>query len=103
MLTVTVQSQMAEATAQMMRACVLAATRPWTESALRGLSLWSEMMPATGERTAGSQGYVANYRYSGGHAAAQVIVPDRDAPRGLAPMYGVLDAWRAAFGAGQQN
>jgi hypothetical protein len=114
MLTVTVQSQMAEATAQMMRACVLAATRPWTDSALRGLALWSEIMLAAGERAPAAQDTTArsyaSYRSGGGHAAAQVIVPGRDDPparsnalAALVPMYDMLDAWRAAFGTGQRN
>lgn len=114
---------MAEATAQMMRACVLAATRPWTELALRGLSLWSEMILASGDRPrsteAGSRaraaqdtpaGSYSSFRSGGGHASTQVIIADQNAPprpftalAGLAPMYGMLDAWRAALGAGQRN
>ncbi len=122
MLTLTAQSQMAEATAQMMRACVLSATRPWTDSTLRGLSLWSEMVLAAGDRARGAEtgsrapaqdttpGSYSSYRSGGGHASAQVIVAGADATQpqfnalaGLAPMYGMLDAWRAAFGAGRRN
>ena len=113
---------MAEATAQMMRTCVLAATRPWTDSTLRGLSLWSDMILASGRANyvdALSRALVgqdttreayASFRSGDGHASAQVIVAREGVPAqpfnavaGLGPLYDMLDAWRAAFGAGQRS
>jgi hypothetical protein len=91
MLTLTAQSQLADAMAQMTRSCALSATRAWTASALRGLALWSEVMatplarrpdrsdvPAEGQPEGAHDDAGAafsSYRSGGGHAVAQVIVP----------------------------
>ena len=116
MLTVNDQSQLAEAMAQMMRSCVLAATRTWTAPALQGLSMWSEMLAPGAHRPVGSgaagaaRDSYSSYRSGGGHAVAQVIVAGEDAAlagwagvAGLTPMYDMLDAWRATFGAGTRG
>ena len=52
MLDFKTQSQLVDATAAMMRACVTATTNTWAASACRGLSLWTEMLGAGSERSA---------------------------------------------------
>ena len=113
MLSLTAQSQLADATAQMMRSCALAATRTWADTALRGLSLWSELMIAPGARTRppgaspareAEQASYSSYRSGGGHAVAQVIVAGEEiAQAWCTPTLAMLDAWRAAFGASHRN
>jgi hypothetical protein len=46
MLDFKTQSQLVDATAAMMRACLAATTHSWTASAHRGLSLWADMLGA---------------------------------------------------------
>jgi hypothetical protein len=78
LLTFKAQTELAEAMAQMMRSCLLAATRSWSVAALRGLSLWSDVMPGPGVRESengtAAPGPYASYRSGGGHATTQVIV-----------------------------
>jgi hypothetical protein len=78
MLIVKAQTEVAEAMAQMMRSCLLAATRAWSGAALRGLSLWADVMPRPGRRESengtAAPGPFASYRSGGGHATTQVIV-----------------------------
>ena len=89
MLDIKSQSQLAEATAEMMRACAFATARAASTSMFQGMSFWSRMMlhspaaisgpaaqiqepPTSAEPPADSP--FASYRSSGGHAMAQVIV-----------------------------
>lgn len=102
MLDLKSQSQLAEATADMMRACAVATARAATSSMFQSLSFWSRMLgpvpafpaspwPAAWSYTGmlptpqqnaspdqspepASQSAFASYRSAGGHAAAQVIV-----------------------------
>ena len=89
MLDIKSQSQLADATAEMMRACVFATARAASTSVLQGMSFWSRMLnsPAASSEPAPAQVQVppttaetpidtafASYRSSGGHAVAQVIV-----------------------------
>lgn len=89
MLDIKSQSQLADATAEMMRACAFATARAASTSMLQGMSFWSRMLnssaagsepspaqvqvlPASAETPADTA--FASYRSSGGHAVAQVIV-----------------------------
>lgn len=90
MLDIKSQSQLAEATAEMMRACAFATARAASTSMFQGMSFWSRMLnspaassgpdaqaqepspPASVEPSADTA--FASYRSSGGHAVAQVIV-----------------------------
>ena len=91
MLDIKSQSQLAEATADMMRACALAAARAASAPMFQGMSFWS-LDAADLDRTSGAglPGYRAeragpaeavrgsqrssSYRSSSGHAVAQVII-----------------------------
>jgi hypothetical protein len=91
MLDIKSQSQLAEATAEMMRACAFATARAAGTSMLQGMSFWSRMLnlsaaspepadaqvqepsqPASAQPPADTA--FASYRSSSGHAVAQVIV-----------------------------
>lgn len=91
MLDIKSQSQLAEATAEMMRACAFATARAASTSMFQGMSFWSRMLnsPAASSGPADAQAQepspptsvepsadtaFASYRSSGGHAVAQVIV-----------------------------
>jgi hypothetical protein len=78
MLTVKAQTELADAMAQAMRSCMLAATRAWWGTALRGLSLWADLMPRPDgrgpESATDASGPYSSYRSGGGHATAQVIL-----------------------------
>ena len=91
MLDIKSQSQLAEATAEMMRACAFATARAASTSMLQGMSFWSRMMlhspaaisgPAMHKSRSTAQASAeppadtafASYRSSGGHAVAQVII-----------------------------
>ena len=91
MLDIKSQSQLADATAEMMRACAFATARAASTSMLQGMSFWSRMLnsPAASSEPAPAQAEettpqapaepqadtaFASYRSSGGHAVAQVIV-----------------------------
>jgi hypothetical protein len=78
MLTLKAQTELADAMAQMMRSCMLAATRTWSGPALRSLSLWADLIPRAGVRGSvngsAAPGPYASYRSGGGHATTQVIV-----------------------------
>jgi len=104
MLDFKAQSQLAEATANVMRACALATARVAGASALQGISLWSQMLssstarapwlgggaaasdacaptgdaPTTQHATpsaSATDSAFASYRSAGGHAVAQVVLP----------------------------
>jgi hypothetical protein len=106
MLDFRTQSQLADAAAQMMRACALAATHSWTASTLRGFSLWAELVGIPSAREARRAAF-SSYRSGGGHAVAQIVYPAVDvAPAGgagamsaLTQMQGMLGVWRAMIGA----
>jgi len=89
MLDIKSQTQLADATAEMMRACAFATARAASTSMLQGMSFWSRLLnssvassgpvpaqaqepPTSGEPQADTA--FASYRSSGGHAVAQVIV-----------------------------
>ena len=101
MFDVKAQTQLADASADMMRACALAVARAVNLSAYQGVSLWSQMLnvPPASPWSAWSRALLvasaapladvaggpspqapsdgsafASYRSSGGHAVAQVIV-----------------------------
>ena len=91
MLDIKSQSQLADATAEMMRACAFATARAASTSMLQGMSFWSRMLnsPAASSEPAPAQAQetpppapaepqadtaFASYRSAGGHAVAQVIV-----------------------------
>jgi hypothetical protein len=89
MLDIKSQSQLANAAAEMMRACVFATARAASTSVLQGMSFWSRMLnsPAASSEPAPAQVQepptsaepqadtaFASYRSAGGHAVAQVIV-----------------------------
>lgn len=89
MLDIKSHSQLAEATAEMMRACAFATARAASTSMFQGMSFWSRMLnsPAASSGPADAQAQeppasvepsadtaFASYRSSGGHAVAQVIV-----------------------------
>ena len=50
MLDFRTQSQLIDATAAMMRSCLLATTNNWAASACRGFSLWAELMESGSRR-----------------------------------------------------
>jgi len=103
MLDIKAQSQLAEATASMMRAYAFATARAAGASALQGMCLWSQMLRSTAERPvwlaaalgngacaptedaptqvqaaqspSATEPPFASYRSSGGHAVAQVVLP----------------------------
>jgi len=90
MLDIKSQSQLAEATAEMMRACAFTTARAASTSMFQGMSFWSRMMlhspaaisgpaaqiqePAQASAEPPSDSAYASYRSSGGHAVAQVII-----------------------------
>jgi hypothetical protein len=88
MLDIKSQSQLADATAEMMRACAFATARAASTSMLQGMSFWSRMLhapaPQTDARTeetppqapavSPTDPAFASYRSASGHAVAQVIV-----------------------------
>ena len=92
MLDIKSQSQLAEATAEMMRACAFATARAASTSMFQGMSFWSRMMlhspaaipgpadahveepPTQASAEPPADSAFASYRSSGGHAVAQVIV-----------------------------
>ena len=96
MLDIKSQSQLAEATAEMMRACAFATARAASTSMLQGMSFWSRMLNSPRAPHLGTGGMsslqaqethrtptsaeppadtaFASYRSSGGHAVAQVII-----------------------------
>lgn len=88
MLDIKSQSQLADATAEMMRACAFATARAASTSMLQGMSFWSSMLhvpaPQTDARAeetppqapaeSPADPAFASYRSASGHAVAQVIV-----------------------------
>ena len=92
MLDVRSHSQLAEATAGMMRACALATARAASAPVFQGMSFWSWMLRTSAARPAckptpnaqteqaqtqaepPTEPAFSSYRSSGGHAVAQVIV-----------------------------
>lgn len=91
MLDIKSQSQLAEATAEMMRACAFATARAASTSMFQGMSFWSRMMLHSPAAISGPAAQIqepptqasaeppadspfASYRSSGGHAVAQVII-----------------------------
>jgi hypothetical protein len=78
MLTLKAQTELADAMAQTMRSCLLAATRAWWGPALQGLSLWADLIPRRGgcgsENGTAAPSPYSSYRSGGGHAATQVIL-----------------------------
>lgn len=89
MLDIKSQSQLAEATAGMMRACALAAARAASAPMFQGMSFWSWMLrtstarpapafpatePARGPAEPSADAAVSSYRSSSGHAVAQVTI-----------------------------
>lgn len=93
MLDIKSQSQLADATAEMMRACAFATARAASTSLLQSMSFWSRMLNASAASSEPAPAQVqlpptsaetstdtatdtafASYRSSGGHAVAQVIV-----------------------------
>ena len=88
------QIQLADAMANMMRACALATTRAASTSVFQGMSFWAGVVSASANRQgqardamlpppeddpshadASSEAAFSSYRSSGGHAVAQIIVP----------------------------
>ena len=106
MLDFRMQSQLADAAAQMMRACALAATHSWTASALRSFSLWAALLGVPSAREARRAAF-SSYRSGGGHAAAQIVCPvadaalagGLDAAPAFTQMQGMLGVWRTMFAA----
>jgi hypothetical protein len=103
MLDFKAQSELAEAGATLMRTCAVATAQTMSASALRGLSLWTQVLRSASagpQQTAAASpaltpaavahcadapapadaGY-ASYRSAGGHAVAQVIIGDMPLPR----------------------
>jgi hypothetical protein len=91
MLDIKRQSQIADAAADAMRAGALAAGRTVSGWMCRGMSLWARMLsgsppasaagapdarPEHGPPLEPAEPAFSSYRSSGGHAVAQVIVPD---------------------------
>ena len=89
MLDIKSQSQLADATAEMMRACAFATARAASTSMLQGMSLWSSMLlhlpafqtdaraeetPPQAPAESPADPAFASYRSASGHAVAQVIV-----------------------------
>jgi hypothetical protein len=88
MLDIKSQSQIADAAAEMMRACAFATARAASTSMLQGMSLWSRMLlspapqtdaqaeetPAEAPVEAPADPAFASYRSASGHAVAQVIL-----------------------------
>ena len=84
MLDIKPHSQLAEATAEMMRACALATARAASAPMFQGMSFWSWMLrsstpnaqteQAQGSAEPPTDAAVSSYRSSSGHAVAQVIV-----------------------------
>ena len=99
MLDIAAHSRLAEATAEMMRACALATARAASTSMLQSMSFWPRMLYASAAHPAfafpsGAPALAnapvnatspqvpaeppadtfASYRSSGGHAVAQVII-----------------------------
>ena len=100
MLDIKSQSQFADATADMMRACAIATTRAASTSMVQSMSFWTRMLqssamnspglafpaalatwgamqehtPSLPPQSAPSDMGVASYRSAGGHAVAQVIM-----------------------------
>lgn len=92
------QSQLADVTFEMMRACTIAAARALSASMVHGVSFWARLAstqaalrateanpppvvesdPSAGQAPridTGADTAFSSYRSSGGHAVAQVIVP----------------------------
>jgi mevalonate pyrophosphate decarboxylase len=92
MLDIKRQSQIADAAADAMRASALAAGRTVSRWMCRGMSLWARMLSGSAPASAAgdapharsenapprepAEPAFSSYRSSGGHAVAQVIVPD---------------------------
>jgi hypothetical protein len=101
MLDIKAQSQFADATADMMRACAIATTRAASTSMVQSMSFWTRMLqssamngsslvfPAAWATWSATQEHapslapqvrsppdtgIASYRSAGGHAVAQVIM-----------------------------
>ena len=60
MIDLDAHAQLAEATAGLMRSCALATAQTMTMSACRGLTLWSDMLRASGPRPAPARSIAAN-------------------------------------------